>query len=87
MKENMALVKSVDYGKDESSAKSLLQRHGRVTEAIYAFKTDIKRSASFATLKTKASSVHNINPESASMTLAPPRVVDSGDESEDHGGR
>lgn len=43
IKEKMPLVKSEDYGKDETSAAALLLRHSRVESEIKAYENDIKR--------------------------------------------
>ncbi len=43
IKEKMQLMKSEDYGTDESSALALLQRHSRLESEIRAFDSDIKR--------------------------------------------
>lgn len=60
MREKMPLVCSEDFGKDEPSAKNLLQRHNRLDEEIKAFEDDIKRLDQLATLMTKAAPAHSV---------------------------
>ena len=43
MREKMPLVCSDDYGKDPTSAKSLLQKHLTLEEEIQAYQSDIKK--------------------------------------------
>ena len=56
----MPLVSTDDYGKNEESAKSLLQRHIRVLEEVQAYDDDIRRLDHMATLMTKAANVHKV---------------------------
>lgn len=56
------LVESTDYGKDESGAKSLLQRHARFEEEIKSYADDIERLNRLAAFMTKAASQHLFDP-------------------------
>lgn len=60
MREKMPLVSNEDYGRDETSAKSLLQRHARLEEEVRAYQDDIKHLQELATLMTKAAHAHNV---------------------------
>ncbi|KAM8921263.1 spectrin beta chain, non-erythrocytic 5 [Pelodytes ibericus] len=43
LREHLPLVMSNDYGKDESSAESILQRHLRLEKDIAAYSTEVRR--------------------------------------------
>ncbi|KAG1650605.1 Spectrin beta chain [Nymphon striatum] len=43
MKEKIPIVASKDYGKDEPSAQSLLQRHSRIESEIKSYEDDVQR--------------------------------------------
>merc|ERR550532_1374334 len=67
IREKMPLVCSDDFGKDEPSAKNLLQRHGRIEDEIKAFETDVNRLDKLAILMTKAANTHKMSETTAAM--------------------
>jgi spectrin beta len=63
IKEKLPLAQSDDYGKDEETAKNLLNRHIRLDGEISAFQSDMTRLDQQATMMTKAASVHKLTAE------------------------
>lgn len=78
MKEKAQVVSSEDFGKDLSSAQNLLKRHAHLDREIKAFDYDIKRLDKLASLMTKATSRHQLSPESVQALIQPSKVL-SGD--------
>lgn len=69
MKEKMTVVRSDDYGRDETGAKALLSRHQRIVKEIDAFNNEVERLRELSVLMTKAASEHNISPDKLSKLV------------------
>jgi len=83
MREKMPLVLSEDYGKDQPTAKNLLQRHNHLDEEIKAFGQDIERLDQLAALMTKASNTLSMTPEKTSRLTVPMAQTPGDNEDED----
>jgi len=79
MREKMPLVCSEDFGKDQPTAKNLLQRHNILDEEIKAFEHDIERLGQLAALMTKAASTLSISPDKGSRLGLLNSAMDHGD--------
>jgi len=84
MREKMPLVCSEDFGKDQPTAKNLLQRHNHLDEEIKAFGHDIERLDQLAAMMTKAASSLGGSSEKG-MRLAVPRTYDHPDDDDEVG--